>query len=387
MKVAVLTVPSAAIGVAFAAAAAEVAPMASISAASEMGRAILSEARMLQNDNAEIDYAWVAKMSLKYQGCYHTQVWNGNADDNDDVKISTQRLVRFRLCPSDSCTMDNAAGCGAGYGDYVIDMETYLKAYLTAVEQDHEYNCDYEKNYGDCSCENADNRDYCEYDCYVGKGMEYCVDKNPYEENNGNQNGQNQQQMDLDTIAEGCQQFKVNNQQSAYYLGAYCSANGGSIHLGLFDDDSCSVFADESGGASTFLSLAGYDMPYATATLIGTECLSCKEPKDVNQNGQADQYDADEVKESCEELYESAGKCESALATSGTVSSPNNNACNFMQGIKIVRKNGSVVRGAGTQNAVATTFIGLFACSFVLAGGYVYYLRTKLDRARINLSE
>ena len=63
----------------FAAAAAEVTPVTSISAASEMGRAILSEARMLQNDNAEIDYTWVANMSLKYQGCYHTQVWNGNA--------------------------------------------------------------------------------------------------------------------------------------------------------------------------------------------------------------------------------------------------------------------------------------------------------------------
>jgi hypothetical protein len=366
----------------------EVAPMASISASSSMGRQMLSRARLLQEDNAAIDYTWVANMSLKYQGCYHTQVWNGEANDNDDVRISTQRLVRFRLCPSDSCTMTNAAGCGAGYGDYVIDMETYLKAYLEAVEQDHEYNCEYEKNYGSCAnCEDADNKDYCEYDCYVGKGMEYCVDSNPYEEDNGNQ--QQQQEMDLGKIAEGCQQFKVNNnnQQSGYYLGAYCSANGGSIHLGLFTDDSCSAFADSSGGANTYLSLTGGALPYSDTTLIGTECVSCKEPKDVNQNGQNDQYDADEVKESCEDLYAAAGKCESALATAGTVSNPNNNACNFMQGIKIVRKNGSIVRGAGTQNAVATAFIGLFACSFVLAGGYVYYLRLKLNRAKIILSE
>ena len=36
---------------------------------------------------------------------------------------------------------------------------------------------------------------------------------------------------------------------------------------------------------------------------------------------------------------------------------------------------------------VPPVFIGLFACSFVLLGGYVYYLKTKLDRAKINLSE
>ena len=58
-----------------------------------------------------------------------------------------------------------------------------------------------------------------------------------------------------------------------------------------------------------------------------------------------------------------------------------------MQGIKIVRKNGAVVRGAGSQNTTASIFIGLFSCSFILLGGYMYYLKTKLDRAKINLSE
>ncbi len=79
------------------------------------------------------------------------------------------------------------------------------------------------------------------------------------------------------------------------------------------------------------------------------------------------------------------GKCEGGL--SGSVQYPNNYACNFMQGIKIVRKNGAVVRGAGLQNTTASIFIGLFSCSFILLGRYVYYLKTKLDRAKIILSE
>jgi hypothetical protein len=31
-------------------------------------------------------------------------------------------------------------------------------------------------------------------------------------------------------------------------------------------------------------------------------------------------------------------------------------------------------------------FIGLFACLFVLLGGYSYYLKMKLDRSKIDLS-
>ncbi|KAL3759714.1 hypothetical protein ACHAWU_008208 [Discostella pseudostelligera] len=386
------------------AAAMEVTPKAAISATSRIGQNVLSKARRLEDANAEISYTWVANMSLKFQGCYHTQTWNGEANGDEDVKISTQRLVRFRLCPSSSCTMENAAGCSAGYGDYIIGMEEYLQAYFEAVEEDQKYSCEYEKNYGDCICNGENqgddfNAEYCEYDCYMGKGMEYCVDKNPYEENNGNNNKQNQE-MELREMAE-CRQLEVNNNnnnrrqledaQAAYYLGAYCSENGGSIHLGLFTEETCSQFADANAGATTYATLTGKSLPYSGTTLIGSECMSCKEPQEVNQNGENqnnanDQEDADQVKEVCEQLYANSGKCEANLSNSN-VKYPNNNACNFMQGIKIVRKNGTIIRGAGSLNTTASIFIGLFACSFVLIGGYVYYLKTKLDRARVNLSE
>mmetsp|Transcript_32622 Transcript_32622/g.53228 ORF Transcript_32622/g.53228 Transcript_32622/m.53228 type:complete len:205 (+) Transcript_32622:2-616(+) len=180
--------------------------------------------------------------------------------------------------------------------------------------------------------------------------------------------------------------LEEDEEEVAYYVGAYCSDSGSSIHLGVFTEETCSQFADDDGGRSTYYSLmAGKSLPYSDTTMIGTECMSCKEPADADDNNDNDNADADEVKEGCENLYQAAGKCEAGL--SGTVAYPNNYACNFMQGIKIVRKNGSIVRGAGTQNTTASVFIGLFACSFVLFGGYVYYLKTKLDRAKINLSE
>mmetsp|Transcript_40103 Transcript_40103/g.70545 ORF Transcript_40103/g.70545 Transcript_40103/m.70545 type:complete len:406 (+) Transcript_40103:97-1314(+) len=377
-----------------------VTPKSSISATSKMGGKLMSTARRLENANDdEVDYTWVANMSLKFQGCYHTQSWNDEADDEEDVRISTQRLVRFRLCPSDTCTMESAGGCDSGYGDYVIDMDSYLEAYFEAIEQDQEYSCEYEKEYGDCICdgENADDgfdEEICEYDCYMSKGMEYCVDNNPYNDDEEEE----EEEMELREMAE-CRELEVEDDEDrkkrrleedeeevAYYVGAYCSDSGSSIHLGVFTEETCSQFADDDGGRSTYYSLmAGKSLPYSDTTMIGTECMSCKEPADADDNNDNDNADADEVKEGCENLYQAAGKCEAGL--SGTVAYPNNYACNFMQGIKIVRKNGSIVRGAGTQNTTASVFIGLFACSFVLFGGYVYYLKTKLDRAKINLSE
>jgi len=379
----------------------DVTPQSSIAATSKMGEKVMSKARRLGNDDDdEVDYTWVANMSLKFQGCYHTQQWNDEADDEEDIKISTQRLVRFRLCPSDTCSMGSAAGCSSGYGDYIIGMDEYLEAYFEAVQQDQEYNCDYEKEYGDCLCEDGgdDNFDeeICEYDCYMSKGMEYCVDNNPYNDDEEEE----EEEWELQEMAE-CRNYEFENnnnnrrrldgeeeEEAEYFVGAYCSENGGNIYLGLFTEETCSQFADEYGGRETFAALSyGKSLPYSESTMIGTECMSCKEPADADENGDGDNEDADEIKESCEQLYEAAGKCEAGLSSSGTVAYPNNYACNFMQGIKIVRQNGSIVRGAGTQNTTASIFIGVMACSFVLLGGYVYYLKTKLDRSKINLSE
>jgi len=385
-----LTVLAAALGLS---AAKNVTPKSAIKATSKVGQKVMSKARRLEQDeNEEIDFTWVANMSLKFQGCYHTQSWNDEADGDEDIKISTQRLVRFRLCPSDTCSMESAAGCSEGYGDYVIGMDEYLEAYFEAVEQVQEYNCEYEKDYGDCACDGENEGDdfdeeICEYDCYMGKGMEYCVDKNPYNDDEEEE----EEEMELREMAE-CREMEVDNdnrrkleeEEAQYFIGAYCSDSGSSIHLGVFTEETCSQFADEYGGRETYAAFNyGKSLPYSESTMIGTECMSCKEPQDADENNDNDNADEDEVIESCEQLYEGSGKCEAGL--SGSIQYPNNYGCNFMEGIKIVRKNGVVVSGPGSKNTTASIFIGLFTCSFVLLGGYAYYLKTKLDRAKVNL--
>jgi len=356
--------------------------LADIKADSKMGQSLLAQARQLNNEQNQVDLTWITDFSLKFQGCHSVSQWNSEADDKNDVKIQTKRLIRFRLCPTSTCSVTDAGGCGSGYGDYVIDMNTYLEAYFGAVETINEYKC--QDIAATCDCENAENADYCAYDCYVAAGMESCSDRNPYEEDNG---GNNQEKFDLQEYV-GCARWEYKNNRRQledkveYFMGPYCAAQGGAIFLGLFTDDTCTTFVDEVGGTETYLATTGSAMPYGAESVIGMDCVSCIEPTEYNVNGD-DAEDADAVSEMCEQIYTVAGKCESQLS----LEAPNNNACTYMEGIKIIRKNGTVERSAASGNKTASVFIGLFVVAFVLLAAYVYYLRTKLDRASINLSE
>lgn len=356
-----------------------------INTASKAGKKMLSSARRLDQDD-EIDYGWVANFDIKYQGCHHIKQWNEEADNQDDVRIYTKRLVRFRLCPSGTCSSTNAGGCSSGYGEYIIDMDTFVEAYVEARRQDLEQQCEYQLNYV-CKCGDDDNQadDYdeeiCEYDCLVAAGLDECVENNPYEDDEQQQN-----EDDMDNFFE-CQQLEwnennYNNNQNqnndddvAYYSGPYCSEQGGAIKIGVFTDDACTEFAQDI----TFYDITGYNINYLTESIVGEECFSCMEPQDeedqYNDNNGNDAQDEDQVREQCEALYEGAGKCEYDIDGPYEL---NQAGCNYMEGIKIVRSDGMLDVSDARPSAFATAFIVIFAMSFAAMGFYVWYLRTRL---------
>ena len=91
---------------------------ADVTTNSLMGQNIMAHARRL-DQNAEFSDAWVSGYSIKFQGCHNIKQWNAEADGEDDVRIQTTSLVRFRLCPTTTCSATKGAGCTTGYGDYV----------------------------------------------------------------------------------------------------------------------------------------------------------------------------------------------------------------------------------------------------------------------------
>ena len=58
----------------------------------------------------------------------------------------------------------------------------------------------------------------------------------------------------------------------------------------------------------------------------------------------------------------------------------------MIEGIKIIREDGVIRTSATKKSKAAAVTIGLFTTTSVLLAAYVYYLRTKLGRAQINLA-
>jgi hypothetical protein len=318
---------------------------------SPMGQLLMKHARALNNNNQQ-DVSFLSGYSVKFQGCHHVQQWNEAANEESDVRIKTKRLVRFRLCPQSDCQADTS-GCTSKYGDYVVDMNTFVTAYLTAKEQNGAQMCED----ADATCSNTCGGDEnCVTSCYSSYGMSWCLSNRRLQQNNFNP-----------LTYSACAQF--NTQDGNYYLGPYCADQGGEIHLGLFTDDTCTSFA--SGGESSFYNAMGFALPYSSESLVSQLCLACGS---TNDNG------ASEVNEMCSGVYYVSGKCETRMS----IDYPNESSCSYIEGIKIIREDGVIRTASSKKSKAAAVCIGMFLTIAVLLAGYVYYLRTsKLSHSRI----
>jgi len=367
------------LSLAFLSAAFAVTSATSISSKSKMGKTLMSKARRVEDGQADAE--WMTDYSLQFTGCHHVSQWNSEADGEDEARVSTMRLAKFRLCPTNSCS---TGGCSAGYGNYIVDLDEFLASYLENKQEQQEAQCEDLKE-NTCSCDNDDgndnfDEDECYNTCYENNNMSDCIEQ------------ENDQYYEADAEAGdyiGCAAYNPNGRRLEdggngdddveFYMGAYCAAQGGQVKLGLFTDDSCTEF---DGG--DYLSAYGTNAQYdGNTNLIDQECWSCAE-----EAGQDEYYNAQyEVNEMCETVYEEAGKCETNLNTGEYYQELNENACSYIEGIQTTTASGIINGGSAGGNGVATAFIWMFTTSFVLLGSYVYYLKTKLDRGRINLSD
>lgn len=325
----------------------------------------MSQARRLNEGNS--DYAFVGQYSIKFQGCHHVQQWNSNVENQDNgnnedrVRIMTKRLVRFRLCPIDSCNSERSSGCSSKFGDYIVDMNTFVAAYMQSMEDQKEQVCGDVEN--DCNnyCADSESQEDCLSACYDTNDAAFCL-----EEDLAATYG-----FDVDTYL-ACAQMNMNNNDGVeYYIGPFCAAQGGEIHLGVFTDNTCTTRAQN--GESTFSTAMGYTLPYSDDSLIPARCLKCGY-KDGNGDSQ--------TSESCATVYQYSGKCETRM----NIAYPNESSCDYIEGIKIVREDGVIRTSSIRKSKAAAVAIGIFITLSVLLAGYVFYLRTKLSRAQINLA-
>uniref|UniRef100_A0A7S3PA54 Uncharacterized protein n=1 Tax=Amphora coffeiformis TaxID=265554 RepID=A0A7S3PA54_9STRA len=330
---------------------------AALTVDSNAGRNIMEQSRRLDQNN-NVDYSFVGNFKLKFQGCHHVQQWNDNVDEENDVKIKTKRLVRFRLCPADQCSDEKLAGCTSKYGDYVVDMNTFVANYFEALQNQKESDCEYGREV----CENrCDNDEDCEEECYDELSMAYCLEDEDAQENG----------FQVNNYLECAEAPFQSNNGYAYYIGPFCAQQGGQVQLGLFSDDTCTTHVED--GDDTFYENMGYQLPYGDDTLISLNCLDCGQ---TNENGYT------ETSETCSNLYTFSGKCETRMS----VDYPNESSCDYIEGIKIIREDGVIRTSSVRKSKAAAVAIGMFMTLSILMAGYVFYLRTKLSRAQINLA-
>jgi hypothetical protein len=372
--------------------------LAPIPVNSKAGASLINQSRLLENDNNgdgnndDDGYTWMQGYSVKFIGCHHVAHWNEDADgeDQDEVKIKVERHVRYRLCPTSSCSHNTGLGCTSGYGEYIVDMDTFLQSYLQNKEEIVEEQCEmYYKN--NCSCGGDDDaadddEEMCAYKCYNKAGMSQCIENNPYYDDEQNkdqfdvkdytycteykgENGEDKDEEDKDRRIR-----KLEEEEVAYFLGPYCADKGDEILLGLFTDDTCTEFADEEAGHTTYYETFGSVIPYKDETLVGRSCYTCKD---------TDYYDEDvATRDICPDIYAVSGKCETKISED-SVAYPNENACTYIDGIKIVKhtKKGIIYRQYhGTKKAAIA--IALFATSFVLLAFYICFLNKKITVQR-----
>eukprot|EP00978_Attheya_sp_CCMP212_P004198 scaffold9117_cov57-Attheya_sp.AAC.2 len=280
-----------------------------------------SQIRSLEEEEIVID---ISSYSVMFDKCQFVKAYDEEIAATEDygTVLGTKRFVMFRLCPNNSCS-----SCNSGYGEYLIDMDSYLAATV-----------EYQQGIQEEMCEN------CYANCQQDQYYEAEDEQEEEDANDGDEDGDEDQDederrrltYDCDTCYDEC--TKIDNMEdngyidatefiecqmiydpeddgkSAYYAGAMCGGSGTKIKIGVFDDEECSNptgkdiedYLVDGDGVTMKLSHALLKSVYSDS------CISCLQVDDEEDNGDGDydNYQADETNELCQALYEEAAKCE-----------------------------------------------------------------------------
>lgn len=263
-----------------------------------------SQLRHLEEDQ-EID---ISSYSIKFEKCQHIKQYAEERNEDIDSVLETKGFVIFRLCPDSSCS-----SCNYNYGEYIVDMETYLESTLQHKEEEQEQYCQACEE-----CANQANDDAAANDANGG-GRKLSVNCNTCY--NQCQNIENMEENGYVDAAEYIKCGKVYENENTgvvYYAGAICANDGARIKVGLFTDEQCSLYDADAQVDNYLKNGDGYNVKLSyhllKQTFVADECIaSCTK---VDENADAGNDDANaaqqevETAEVCENLYEAAGKCE-----------------------------------------------------------------------------
>jgi hypothetical protein len=380
-----------------------------------------------QDDDYEID---ITGYSLKFEKCQFVKAYDDElAEDKDsETVLATKRFVMFRLCPEGSCS-----SCNSGYGEYLVDLDSYLEntvqyfqGYQEAMCQACEDNCVADDGAAAAAeAEDAANVD----DAEAGDNAVEEGDGRRQRRLNNNRNSYNIQ-VDCSVCYDECYKIQKINEngyleasdflqcqmiydpdddsKGSLYAGPICASSGSKIKIGVFSDENC-LYLDSTKEVDDYLIYDGNPAKLSHALLKMTysdTCVSCLQPQEQNDNNNNNQQQEAKVLELCQNLYEDAAKCEKHHGFDNGYAnyygyenqlSQETVVCDFMTSLMSGTYDESgeiVISGASSavNGAHATTAGQKFALSFFVLGTvalaiYAAMLHSKLVRgARTGLS-
>mmetsp|Transcript_1649 Transcript_1649/g.3065 ORF Transcript_1649/g.3065 Transcript_1649/m.3065 type:complete len:442 (-) Transcript_1649:179-1504(-) len=384
----------------------------------------LEDGQNNQNNNQDYyDYLVdISSYSLKFEQCQFVKSYDDElADDEDSATVlATKRFVVFRLCPTGYCE-----SCNTNFGEYIVDLESYLEAtveYQQALQEEMCNACQECGNY-----ENQQNADENNQNNDGGRKLQngnYVDCDSCYDECMKIENMEENGYVDATEFLE-CQMIydPEDDGKAALYAGPMCASGGSKIKIGVFSDEECNVPDSDKDVDDYLMDGDGVSMKLSHAllkTVYSSDCISCKwveedENNNNNNNGNDDannnnnnNQDANDnqVLDMCEELYEAAAKCEknngfdngyanyygyeNQLAQEGVV-------CDFIASLKAGsydEQGEIVVSGANSSfgGGAETTGGQKFALTFFILGtvglaGYAAMLHSKLTKGSASLSD
>lgn len=245
------------------------------------------------NNNADAYNPDLSTYTLQFQKCQFRKQYATDCDSYQSGYscLETKRFAVFRLCPTSS----SYGSCNTNYGEYMIDLETFLKAtteYYINVQQTYCQQCNSycsgnnERSLTSSSSSSSSSSSLCSScvtPCHTYKQLQ-----------------QNSQYVDA-TKYVTCQYISTDSSSGvSYYAGPMCSSNGSKIKIGVFKDDQCTVLVSNT-DMDSLLSANNGQTTYLTHIILKkvytNSCISCGDTTN-NENTV------------CQTLYEYSDKCE-----------------------------------------------------------------------------
>ena len=343
----------------------------------------------------------LSSYSIKFEKCLYIKQYD--EDHNDETVLATQKLVVFRLCYNNG-GMCSSNGCKTNYGEYVIDMDTYLEATLQHKKNEQDDYCE--------ACQScADAADGGGRDRRRSRRLATTVDCDTcYSQC---QNIDNMEEYGYVDAAEyyKCEKVYMNdNTGVVYYAGAMCDKSGTRIKVGLFTDEYCETY-DSDASPDTYIKKNGYNVKLSyhlmKHTFTTEDCVaSCAGVDDDDDDGDGDYAEA-ETAEVCKALYGAAGKCETPHSFASGIASYSDyyasqvsnegTVCEYIASINsgaydesgelVVKTTKTINIVGGTKyDTVQTTGGQKFALTFFIIGtvgfvAYAAFLRQRVNQA------